>query len=187
MGGINIHHKDEGAILFLGRELFRMIVDSKKNYQEIKFICIGTDRIIGDSFGPFVGSLIKKDIKNRYQIFGDLECNVNALNVERINEENKKDSLIIAIDAATTRNIGSIGNISISSESLRPGSGVGKEISPVGDISIRGIIGLNRTGLSFDLNLISLNMVYEMAQIASSSIYYALKQYESYNSALLQY
>ena len=45
----------------------RVILKSKK---EVIFLCIGTDKIIGDSFGPIVGHFLKQ---NNYTVYGDLE------------------------------------------------------------------------------------------------------------------
>ena len=84
-------------------------------YSNIIFLCIGTDRITGDSFGPLVGYKLKSlffDAK-RIDIIGDLENPVNATNISDIARqinENYTNPFIIAIDSAmsNTENIGTI-------------------------------------------------------------------------------
>ena len=47
----------------------------QNNYDKIIFLCIGTDRVIGDSFGPMVGEKLKNLFENmsNIEIIGDLE------------------------------------------------------------------------------------------------------------------
>ena len=85
------------------------------NYSEIIFLCIGTDRITGDAFGPLVGYKLKSLFSdaNRIKIIGDLESPVNASNINTIAKEirqNYSNPFIIAVDSAmsTPANVGTI-------------------------------------------------------------------------------
>ena len=54
-------------------------------------LCIGTDRMIGDSLGPLVGSLLARKRKARLLVYGTLSQPVHALNLdETLNEIKKK-------------------------------------------------------------------------------------------------
>ena len=44
----------------------------EKFFDEITFLCVGTDRIIGDCFGPLVGSKLKKMLE---------EYNISNINI----------------------------------------------------------------------------------------------------------
>ncbi|HIT05232.1 MAG TPA: spore protease YyaC [Candidatus Scybalocola faecipullorum] len=103
------------------------------------FLCIGTPLIAGDTLGPQTGSrLVKKGIPN---VFGTMENPVHAENIEFYRKVIKAvyhRPAIIAIDAA----IGSKsqeGFITLRNGALKPGSGLGKRIPPIGNIEITGI------------------------------------------------
>lgn len=127
---------------------------------------IGTDRCIGDSLAPLVGTLLK-DTKIKITSYGDLDYPIHAVNMQdrinKINEEHK-DSFIIAIDAClgTTENNGSI---IICNGPLSPGKGIGKDLPKVGDVSIKGIIGKrDEDDVPFLLHNIRLSMVMNMSK-----------------------
>lgn len=76
-----------------------------KQYSNILFVCIGTDRITGDAFGPLVGYKLKKLFVDaeRINIIGDLENPIVANNiVSTLNEIEREYSnpFIIAVDSA---------------------------------------------------------------------------------------
>lgn len=103
------------------------------------FLCIGTPLIAGDSLGPRTGSaLIRRGIPN---VYGTLDAPVHAENIELYRKLIKRvyhKPTIIAIDAA----IGSPeqeGFITVRKGALKPGSGLGKKIAPIGDVEITGI------------------------------------------------
>ena len=60
----------------------------KRGYLELVFICIGTDRMTGDCFGPIVGSKLKELLENynifNINIYGSLEENICYTNIENI-------------------------------------------------------------------------------------------------------
>lgn len=75
------------------------------SYSNILFVCIGTDRITGDAFGPLVGYKLKKLFANadRINVIGDLENLVRANNIEctlKWINENFTNPFIIAVDSA---------------------------------------------------------------------------------------
>ncbi len=75
------------------------------SYSNILFVCIGTDRITGDAFGPLVGYKLKKLFANadRINVIGDLENPVRANNIEctlKWINENFTNPFIIAVDSA---------------------------------------------------------------------------------------
>jgi putative sporulation protein YyaC len=109
--------------------------------QKIVFACIGSDRSTGDSLGPLVGTNLKK---LGYSVIGTLESPLHAQNLEQnlhyIQSELRPDR-IIAIDACLGK-FSSIGTILLENGPLLPGTGVNKDLPPVGDISILGVVNL---------------------------------------------
>ena len=62
------------------------------NYSDVIFLCIGTNKVVGDSFGPIIGEILKNNIKHpKINIIGNLKYNVNANNIIKITQKiNKK-------------------------------------------------------------------------------------------------
>lgn len=106
------------------------------------FVCIGSDRVTGDSLGPLVGTRLRCCKNFTHPVYGTLEAPIHALNLQdsmlKIKRFHPK-SPIVAIDASLgTRRHQHY--ITVASGSLTPGSGVDKELMAVGDIAITGII-----------------------------------------------
>ena len=108
------------------------------------FLCIGTDRVIGDSFGPLVGYKLKylfKDTEN-IKVIGTLDNSICAHNILKIIDEINNtypESFLIAIDAALS-NRNRIGEIVVSNNSLKVRSCFTKNNIQVGDMSIKGVV-----------------------------------------------
>ena len=126
---------------------FSIVLRNKVRDLEISkliFLCIGTDRVIGDSFGPLVGYKLKYLFRNEenIKVIGDLNNIICTHNISRIIKEiNNRypDSFLIAIDAALS-NRNSIGKIIISDKSINVGSCFNRNNIQVGDMSIKGIV-----------------------------------------------
>ena len=108
------------------------------------FLCIGTDRVIGDSFGPLVGYKLKYLFRNEENIkvigtLNDIICVHNISKVITDINNTYPDSFLIAIDAALS-NKNSIGKIIISDKSINVGSCFNRKNIHVGDMSIKGIV-----------------------------------------------
>jgi len=106
-------------------------------------MCIGTDRSTGDALGPLVGERLCKVIKHA-KVFGNLEEPVHAVNLEKVMHNVRdiyKNPFIIAVDAS----LGSsenVGTIKIAPGPLRPGAGVNKDLPPVGNFHITGVVNV---------------------------------------------
>lgn len=108
------------------------------------FLCIGTDRVIGDSFGPLVGHKLQYLFKEEenIKVIGSLDNIICTHNISKIiNEINNTypDSFLVAIDAALS-NRNNIGEIVISNNSLSVRSCFSKNNILVGDMSIKGVV-----------------------------------------------
>jgi len=139
------------------------------------FLCIGTDRVIGDSFGPLVGHKLQylfKDEEN-IKVMGSLTNIICAHNISRIITEindTYPESFLIAIDAALS-NRNNIGKIIVSKNRMNVGSGFNKKSIYVGDVSIKGVVSKNLNNPKYNFRLLqnsSLRVNYEYGRLRST-------------------
>lgn len=106
--------------------------------KNIVLVGIGTDKCIGDSFGPFCGSLISEMNLENIIVYGTLEEPIHALNVRERSKQimNKhKDDFVIALDACIVDPDKDL-KIFYRKKSIEPGKGGGKKLPPVGNSSV---------------------------------------------------
>ena len=149
------------------------------NIYEIVFVCIGTDRIIGDSFGPLVGTKIQNELEkyniSNINVYGTLENNVSYTNINqiiKIIDERYKNPYIVTIDSALG-NKEYIGKIIVNQGKIQLGKGLNKNKIELGDLSIRAIVGKDSKIPKYNfynLQNISLNTIIKMSDIVSDSI-----------------
>ncbi len=112
--------------------------------QEVVFVCIGTDRATGDSLGPLVGHMLFPHM-NRLKgatLYGTLQSPVHARNLQEtlaFIECCRPKPLVVAVDAALGR-ADHIGWLKVGPGPVCPGAGLSKNLPPVGDIAITGIV-----------------------------------------------
>lgn len=139
--------------------------------------CVGTDRSTGDSLGPLVGSRLSKYNTTEFSVYGTLNDPVHAMNLnDKITEIHNQfhNPYIIAVDASLGQ-MSSIGHIQIGDGPLKPGSGVNKELQPVGNIHITGIVNVSGFMEYFVLQNTRLSIVMNMAEVIADSIYHSLQ------------
>ncbi|WP_050183719.1 spore protease YyaC [Domibacillus robiginosus] len=128
------------------------------------FLCIGSDRSTGDSFGPLVGTMLQEN-HVPYQVFGTLSEPVHALNLKTVLKDiriKKRHSFIFAIDACLG-DFHQIGSIYFNEGSFCPGNAVHQILPPVGDYHLKAVVNhldpffpihsLNHTRLNTVINL----------------------------------
>lgn len=138
-------YNDQAACQNLATALKPVIEQVRTLNKDIIVLCIGTDRSTGDSLGPLVGSaLSKKDIPSDVHIYGSLEQPVHALNLPQIKHTAFRkcpQAFTIALDASLG-NADNIGVINAGYGAIRPGSGVNKQLSPVGDFHVTATVNV---------------------------------------------
>lgn len=134
--------------------LNKCILHYPGEWSELVFLCIGSDRVTGDCLGPYIGhQLVERLNTHDVYIYGTLKAPVHALNLEKTSRRIRilhPDGLVIAIDASLGQKK-HLGYVTIADGALYPGAGVQKELPPVGDIHITGIV--NIAGLLEQLTL----------------------------------
>lgn len=166
------------------------------NYSDLVFLCIGTDRMTGDCFGPLVGNRIKEAIVNdniNCTVYGDLENPLIYSDVDKSLKEISekcKNPCIIAIDAALSKE-SNIGKILVRKGGLRFGEAINKGRREVGNISIKAIIGRNYKRAHKNMELLqntSLNFVMNLVDIVSEGILEIIeKEYNNFENSRLSY
>lgn len=141
------------------------------------FLCIGSDRVTGDSLGPLVGTSLFYSSMFPFPVYGTLNHPIHALNLENAMGHIKAvhpRSPIIAVDASlgTKRHQN---YVTISQGSLCPGLGVDKQLMEVGDISITGIINTAGPYSQLILQSTRLSEVMALADCISHGIILACK------------
>ncbi len=158
-------------------ELYQLISKGLKNgYKSINFVCIGTDRSTGDSLGPLVGYKINSLKYANVYVHGNLDNPVHAKNLDEVMKaisEKHTKPFIIAIDACLGK-MDHVGYITIGEGSIKPGSGVNKELTPVGDMFVTGIVNFGGFMDFLVLQNTRLNLVMRMADLVSAGIRYVL-------------
>jgi putative sporulation protein YyaC len=131
------------------------------------FLCIGVDRSAGDCFGPLTGTLLKQmRVPN---VIGSLDNPVHAKNLQETCSSLNDNSFVVAIDAS----LGSardLGYLAVKKSPLYPGRAMGKELPPVGNLSV--ILNVNIGGIANYLFLqnASLHTVWHGADLVARSI-----------------
>ena len=140
---------------------FANVLREKTNGLELSkliFLCIGTDKIIGDSFGPLVGYKLKRMFENEdnIEVIGTLDNIISMQNVSQIigNIYGKyEDPFVIAVDAALS-NKNNIGRILVSKKSMNIGGCFNRRSICVGNISIKGIVSKDLKNPKYNFKLL---------------------------------
>ncbi len=151
-------------------EELKNIFQNKKETNEIIFVCIGTDRVIGDSLGPFIGSLLKSKL-GHYTVIGDLEKNITFENIEEeleILDYKNKENYIIAIDAALSDE-NNIGNFYIDKNGISIGKGLNKNKEKIGDIGIKVVVGKNYKDNELNFKCLQNKKISDIIELANAT------------------
>jgi putative sporulation protein YyaC len=181
---LKVPYTTANVIGMLVNRLSAMLEELADN-RPIVVVCVGTDRSTGDSLGPLIGTNLSKYRSPHFVLFGTLEDPVHAMNLDdtllEINRRFHKP-FVIGIDACLGQ-VSSVGCIQVGNGPVRPGAGVNKELPPVGDIHITGIVNVGGFMEYFVLQNTRLHLVMKMADIISLSLFTAIANHTHLNSA----
>ncbi|UZW66236.1 spore protease YyaC [Priestia flexa] len=117
----------EMEVEYASTQLFDIIQKAQLVNRDIVFLCIGSDRYVGDSLGTLVGTmLVEEGIP--FEVYGTLEHPVHAFNLkEIIKEVNKRfvKPFIISIDACLGEQ-SQVGDVMIKEEYVGAGASASK-------------------------------------------------------------
>ncbi|WP_082731994.1 spore protease YyaC [Sporosarcina sp. HYO08] len=173
-----IHYKETGAVWKLSTLFLEHLPFGT---HELMFLCIGTDRSTGDALGPLTGSHLSESPLFPFPIVGTLENPLHALNLQQRLDEVKRSNpaaFIVAIDACLGKS-DSVGQLLFHKGPILPGKAVGKELPPVGDISVKGIVNIAGFMEHAVLQSTRLHLPFEMSRILTRSLQLAFSRYQS--------
>ncbi len=165
------------------KALLNLLTDVMQRHEHVTVLCIGTDRVSGDSLGPLTGTLIKEQYPLA-NVYGTLENPVHALNLEEVTRKIKTrypHGMVLAIDACLGK-VANVDNIILVGEPLKPGIGVNKELPPVGDVSIKGVVNVGGFMPTMVLQSTRLYSVYNMAKIIAGTIVQSLVAHRNFRT-----
>ncbi|MFD2615272.1 spore protease YyaC [Paenibacillus gansuensis] len=168
---LKVSYTDPGIFGILSVQLSELL-SAVQPGQEIVVVCVGTDRSTGDALGPLVGTQLNKYSTAPFTVYGTLEDPVHAMNLSETLDsvqEKHRNPFIIAVDACLGQ-LTSVGSIQIGSGPVKPGAGVNKDLPPVGDCHITGIVNVGGFMEYFVLQNTRLSLVMKMSEIISRSI-----------------
>ena len=169
----NIHHP--ATMHDIATAVRSMTEQAVANSKDILVLCIGTDRSTGDALGPLTGSKLKT--LNQYpHVFGTLDDPVHATNLSnrlKYIETAYSSPFVIAVDACLGK-LDSVGCVSLGYGSVKPGAAVNKELPPVGDAYITGIVNVGGFMEHMVLQSTRLNLVVKMADAIAHGLSFGL-------------
>lgn len=172
---LRVMHSESNSIELLSDRLFTSLQQVPR-HQPIVLVCIGTDRSTGDSLGPLVGTQLKKNAVEGFHLYGTLEDPVHAMNLSETLttiHQHFNNPYIIAVDACLGQ-LTSVGCIQIGQGPVKPGAGVNKELPPIGNMHITGIVNVGGFMEYFVLQNTRLSLVMNMSDVIARSFVNAL-------------
>lgn len=142
---------------------------NESNKKEFVIINIGTNKCIGDSFGPLLGTFLEEKELSNIKVYGTLKNPIHAMNLEyKIPEIYKAhpDAFFLAIDACLALKPESIGKIFLRDVPVQPGAGLGKKLLSAGDYSIAAMVNcVDEDDLNyFAIHKTRLDIIWDLAK-----------------------
>ena len=145
-------------------------------------LCIGSDRVTGDCFGPLVGEeLIRRHNINTF-VYGTLSTPVTALNIvdtAAFLKSRHPHRRVLAIDSALGIKR-EIGCLRVFDEGLYPGAAVGKTLPKVGDFSLTATVAEQNPS---ELAWVRLGLIVPLARAAAIEIARVFKAFRHHPAA----
>lgn len=169
---VRVFYDDPSATSVLGRAVAEWIAFRAAG-RPLLVVCVGTDRSTGDALGPIVGTRLKEEMPpGTAAVFGTLDEPVHAVNLPHTVESIRRMQpapFVIAVDACLGQ-AGHVGQISVNPGPLKPGAGVHKQLPPLGDIHITGVVNVGGYMEYFVLQNTRLHLVFRMATCIAQGI-----------------
>ncbi|MBR7091124.1 MAG: DUF1256 domain-containing protein [Clostridia bacterium] len=137
---------------------------------EVVFLCVGTDRVVFDSLGCMVGSILKSS-KIPYYVYGDMSKCITGKNVMFAVDYIRtmhRDCILCVVDALATREQCHLNEIVVASSYV---SSLSSELRIDGDIFVYGVTTILGSKLGQGTKLLN---VYHLAQNIAKGIMLAV-------------
>ncbi|MHB1611800.1 MAG: spore protease YyaC [Sulfobacillus sp.] len=133
-------------------------------------LCVGTDRSTGDALGPLVGTELQTKVP-RLKVWGTLDRPVHAANLADVLRSNPdlSQTRVMAVDASLGK-LEDVGTLLIGPGPLHPGSGVNKQLPPLGRYHMTGTVNVGGFMEYFVLQNTRLALVMHMASFIALAL-----------------
>ena len=168
-----VYGKHEGNNKRLALDIASFLLSIKKTPT---IVCIGSDKVIGDSLGVIVGESLKSKLSEKAYIYGDLSNPITKNNlIETIKNIRDKhpDSPMIVIDSVLGYEE-EIGCVKTHSNGVMIGGEFGEGLM-VGDYSILGVVACKGISALQFLGSVKLNTVVDLSNMIVDGVCRALK------------
>lgn len=176
---ISFHYGDQEGQLNLLKTLTSLVA----NHHEIVIVCVGTDRVSGDSLGPLVGTLLMEECRYA-KVYGTL-CNpVHAQNLKETIihlETQHPEAFVIAVDACLGR-AGNVEKIIMMKKPLKPGTGVNKDLPEIGHVTIQGIVNIGGFMPHLVIQNTRMNTIYNMSRVIAGTLAQTIIAHRNFTS-----
>lgn len=152
-------------------------------------LCIGSTGVVGDSLGPMVGDLLRDKYNIPAYVYGGFRSPVNGVNFCSYANHialTHPFSPIIAVDACVGA-IEDVGKIKIARGGIKAGGALNKDLRPVGDMGILGVVTARSEDNLSALMGVSYSLVETLSEKIAFKIYSVLggKAYDNYPRSLI--
>ena len=157
-----------------------LLAEARAAERAVVILCIGTDRSTGDALGPLTGTRLRS-LHSHPHVYGTLDEPVHATNLPEALRQIAAltaDPFVIAVDACLGR-LENVGCVTLGRGPLRPGAAVNKDLPPVGDACITGIVNVGGFMEHLVLQSTRLNLVMKMADMIAWGLAHGLAQTET--------
>jgi putative sporulation protein YyaC len=169
---VRVHVDEPGAGETVREAVWQAIHRAGGYARNIIVVCIGTDRSTGDALGPLTGHQLTTLVSPEAAVFGTLEEPVHAGNLsERMLEIHRlyPGHVVVAVDACLG-SLENVGTICVGLGALRPGAGVNKDLPPVGDLHVTGVVNVGGFMEYFVLQNTRLHLVMKMSSVIAQGL-----------------
>lgn len=167
------------------QNLLQTLTSMVMQHQEIVIVCVGTDRVSGDSLGPLVGTFLMEECRNAI-VYGTLSNPVHAQNLRdtilHINCAHH-GAFVIAVDACLGK-AANVEKIMLMQSPLKPGTGVFKDLPEVGNVSIQGIVNIGGFMPHLVIQNTRMNTIYNMSRVIAGTLAQTVIAHRSFSPVL---
>lgn len=135
-------------------------------------VCVGTDKAVGDSLGPLVGSKLANLLRGKAFIYGTMSAPVTAKESETIYKTIRflhPLSKILVVDAGVGSD-SEIGLIKVLNGGIKPGLALKKNLSVLGDVSVVGVISPRENACEYLVYKADISAVYKISSVIAAAI-----------------
>lgn len=150
-----------------------------KQFSTILILCIGTNKVVGDSIGPMVGESLLELLKYKpnVKIYGSMKEPLSFANTKQVLKEiliKYKQPFIITIDAALGKEE-MIERIIVGRGNIKIGASLGRDASCNSHINIKAVVGKYKNDKMENFNTL-INTDLKMVKKMADTITYGINQ-----------